>query len=141
MIPQASTVSCWNFSQIHLDITGYNESILKASLVAHVFCILPTHFPLDWYFRALKLPVLYLFFVEHFITILEVCFGLLSTWKTMLWPGFWGLADVLIYPHNIPSLWCHLLCEMHQSFLPSSHTAWCCHFYASWLGCGFSAFL
>ena len=45
----------------------------------------------------------------------------------------WNVAS--IYPHNFPTSWCHLFCEVHQSLLQqSTPTTWCCHPCASWLG-------
>ena len=38
----------------------------------------------------------------------------------------WDVAS--IYPHNFPTSWCHLICEVHLSLLQqSTPTTWCCH--------------
>lgn len=40
-----------------------------------------------------------------------------------------------LWGFNLHPSWCHLFCEVHQSFLkPSSSTLWCCHPRASQLG-------
>lgn len=45
----------------------------------------------------------------------------------------WDVAS--IYPHNFPTSWCHLFCEVHQSLLQqSTPITWCCHPRASRLG-------
>ena len=45
----------------------------------------------------------------------------------------WDVAS--IYPHNFPSSWCHLFCEVHQSLLQqSTPTTWCFHPRTSRLG-------
>ena len=56
--------------------------------------------------------------LSHFATTLEVCLGSMSIWKTHLraltsWLMSWDVAS--IYPHNFPSSWCYLFCEVHQS--------------------------
>ena len=49
------------------------------------------------------------------------------------WLMSWDVAS--IYPHNWPSLWCHLFCGVHQSLLQqSTPTTWCCHPSTSRLG-------
>ena len=38
----------------------------------------------------------------------------------------WDFAS--IFPHNFPTSWCHLFCEVHQSLLQQcTPTTWCCH--------------
>ena len=49
------------------------------------------------------------------------------------WLMSWDIAS--IYPHNFPSSWCHLYCEVHKFLLQqSTPTTWCCHPRASRLG-------
>ena len=73
--------------------------------------------------------VLTLLSFSLFVTNLTVCLGLLSMWKTYLYPSFDFLADVLRRCFsNVLSSWCCPFCEVHQSLLQqNSPTAWCCH--------------
>lgn len=71
-----------------------------------------------------------------FAITLVVCLGS-SISKTDLRPSFnfdCCLEVILQYIH-LPSSWCDLLCEVHQSHLQhSTTTTWCCHPCASWSG-------
>ena len=49
------------------------------------------------------------------------------------WLMSWDISS--IHPHNCPTSWCHLFCEVHQSLLQqSTPKTWCCNPRASRLG-------
>ena len=64
-------------------------------------------------------------FCHNFGSMLGVIVHLEDPFTTS-WLMSWDVAS--IYPHNIPTSWCHLFWEVHQSLLQqSTPTTWCCH--------------
>ena len=84
--------------------------------------------------RALWWPLQYL----DFVALKTFCHNFGSAWGNCpfgklicdqaltSWLMSWYFAS--IYPHNCPTSWCHLFCEVHQFLLQqSTPTTWCWH--------------